>query len=147
MSFDGFQVVVTEASAGCRIESLVKRVLGSAHEARISVMRGIPAREKNIQFVHTLEVPVERPGRTLDFERPVAFMSLDNAADFQISVSAVRKLNQGANIVLVGDIAECASRSRTTPNESFPVPDHLLHRTREEEAHVDDMREQVSRNS
>jgi len=54
MSFDSFQVVVTEASAGCRIESLVKRVLGSAHEARISVMRGIPARKKNIQFVHAL---------------------------------------------------------------------------------------------
>src|SRR5437588_1242551 len=129
MSFDGLQIVVTEPGASSGIESFVKRVLGSAHEPGISFVRGILVREKNIQFVHALEVPVERPGRTLDFERPVAFMSLDDAADFQISVSAIRKLNQGANIVLVGDIAECAARSRTTPNESFPVPDRLLHRT------------------
>ena len=147
MGFDRLEVIVAETSTGRGIESFVKWKPRSAQEPRISVMRGVFVWQKNLQLIHALKIPAERAGSALDFEGPVALVPLDYAADFQIPVSAVGKPNQSANVVLVGDVAQCSAYRWTTPNESFPVPNDLLYRTGEEKTHIDDVSEQVSGNS
>src|ERR1700758_2532030 len=149
MRFDRLQIVVAQAGTGSRIEACVKRVVWPADNAGVPVMRPVFLRAENVQLVHAFEVPAQSALGALNLERPITFVSLDHAADFQATLTPIGKLHQSTDIVLVSDIFQRATRRRggvslreggAMVNKGSPVTDNSLDWTGQEEAHVNHVR-------
>src|ERR1700690_3815897 len=86
-------------------------MLRAAHDTNRSVVDTITIGREDLQFVHALEVPAERPQCAFDFKGKLTLVSLDRATNFQVSLCAVSKLCQRCSVVLVGHITQRTSAS------------------------------------
>src|SRR5437660_1678459 len=81
----------------------------SAQEGGVAILCGIAVvTPLDLEFIHTLHIPLDSSFGPMHFKRHVAFGSIDDPARFQHATRAIFKLHQGADVILVGHFTHWA---------------------------------------